>query len=81
MKAYKLTQDLPVYGGKIDTGRILYSINNQLLVLATPTEPHTFISNYSFKQEFTEEIDLLEEKWIHPHLFKPIKNKVQELLG
>lgn len=81
MKAYKLIQDLPVYGGKIQVNRILYLINNQIVVIATPTEPQTFISNFAFSKALHIEIDLLQEKWIHPHLFKPIKNKVQELLG
>jgi hypothetical protein len=77
MKAIKIT--VPFYG--INVGRIMYMVGNQTLVIATPTEPQMFILNIVYnnaiKEKKGEEIDLLEERWLHPHLYKPIKNEVK----
>ncbi len=80
MKAYQLKTPLKVWGQEFTTGRIVCETGNQTLVIATPTQPHVFISNSYLSKlrsdEQVEEIVLEEIKWIHPHLYKPIKTQL-----
>lgn len=74
MKAYKIKEDI---NKLLTKDRLLMPWENQLLLLATPVEPQYFITN-DLKRfaEKIEEVDLMQEKWVHPHLWKPIKAEV-----
>lgn len=51
-----------------------------VIMCATPTKPTRFLGNSRLddflKNGLVEEVDILNEKWYHPHLIKPIKDKV-----
>ena len=69
MKAYKLR----VTTNGMEKGRIIY----EDLILATPTKPTRYNGGkyiLSWNKENFEEVELENEKWIHPHLIKPLKN-------
>ncbi len=73
MKAYKIGEnDL-----NITTGRLFYQLENSTILLATPKEPTQFFSNFTFERlrekKLVQEVSLLEERWVHPHLYKPVR--------
>lgn len=59
------------------------------IVLATPTEPQIIVP-HGFVERITDkltmeagsitkdvvEVNLLDEKWVHPHLYKPLKDEL-----
>lgn len=61
-------------------GRYVAKIDNQTIMLATPTKPQMFIDNYYLNSCVTEQCNLEDIKWIHPHLYKPIKKEIYENL-
>lgn len=73
MKAYKLNTTVNTY----EKGRILCEHGSQTILVATPSKPQSFAYNETLRHlqrsGQVDEIDLINEKWIHPHLFKPIK--------
>ena len=80
MKAYKLISKYE----HLDAGRILYKIGTEVLLIATPTKKQEFIYsniiNSLNAQGLLQEVDLLQETKIHPHLYKPIKKEVETML-
>lgn len=81
MKAFKITDT----ANKKDLGRIFVQdmdILNYWWMAGTPTLnqrfPFAHPQNNSFYK--VEEIDLLKEKWVHPHLPKKVKDYVYNLL-
>ena len=81
MQAYKLKDDLY----QLKAGRIFYGLGTETLLVATPTLPQSFFSTWSFDQmkrkDLLQEIDLLTEYKIHPHLYKPVKELLNTQLG
>lgn len=81
MQAYKLKDDLY----QLKAGRIFYELGTETLLVATPTISQSFFSTWSFNQmkhkNLVEEIDLLNEVKIHPHLYKPVKDLLNKQLG
>lgn len=73
MIAYKLKETQ----NQLEKGRLFFELDTQVVLIATCTEPQQFFFNYTFKRlkenGLLEEIDLLKETKIHPHLYKPIK--------
>lgn len=65
-------------------GRLFYKHNTQAMLLATPTQGQMFWLNSSFdkllKEGKVQEVNLLDQRWIHPHLYAPIKKEVENLL-
>ena len=61
-------------------GRYITKVNNQTILLATPDKPQAFIDNYTINSCITEQYNLEDIKWIHPHLYKPIKKEIYEKL-
>jgi hypothetical protein len=76
MTAYKLKDKY----NRLDAGRLFYRLGTEVLLIATPTLPQEFFYVYQFdtmkRDGLVEEVDLLKEKWIHPHLYKPIKEEL-----
>lgn len=62
-------------------GRHLIETKEGVLVLATPTLPHYFTSRYNLQTSISETIPLIEEKWLHPHLYLPIKKEILKIVG
>lgn len=81
MKAYKIKTTI---NPLLEQGRLFFEVPNtgELLLIATPTEPQAFYSHYSFRnlqsQGMLDEVDLMNETKIHPHLYKPIKKLLVE---
>jgi hypothetical protein len=81
MQGYKIIDEKsPLFG------RIIYKINEyEVMILATPTIGHMRYGLHLLRSYIVanavQEINLLEEKWIHPHLFKPVKDELIKLLG
>lgn len=76
MKAYKFNTDYSEYYAK---HVIMIYINNYCMRLATPTTPQLYPMHKSLLDSFikmgiVDEINLEDETWIHPHLYKPIKD-------
>lgn len=76
MIAYKLKEA----SNGIEKDRMFYVLDTQVLLIATFTEPHRFTDTWSFnrlkEKGLLEEVDLLREVKIHPHLYKPIKELI-----
>jgi hypothetical protein len=80
MTAYKIISDkLPKL-----KGRYFYPIGNEVMLLANFTEGQLFYYAHVFhklKEEGgLEEVELLEQTWLHPHLYKPIQDEVRKQL-
>lgn len=78
MKAYKLLEDkFPNW--KQEHGRYFVEFENQAIMLATPTLQQTFISltKYDAIKRNGTEYDVESLKWLHPHLYKPIKQFIK----
>lgn len=67
MQAYKITEGP-------ETGRLMIPVGNETMLLATPTKEQQFISQGLFDRVPKIEVNLEDEKWIHPHLYKPVKD-------
>lgn len=81
MKAYRIKETEAK--GPLE-GRILVPIGTETILSATCTVPQAFYSSWTLdrmKQESSvDEIELKDEKWIHPHLHKRVKAElVKEL--
>ena len=65
-------------------GRIFCEVDNQTVLLANYSSPQHFVYNSTLsglqRMGAVEEIELEKETKIHPHLFKPIKEKIYEML-
>lgn len=76
MKAYKLTENTTYY----KQGRILCQYENQVILLANCVEPQRFVDSYTLttlkNKGIVEEVELENEKKMHPHLYKPIKHQI-----
>jgi hypothetical protein len=78
MKAFKLKEDYGGYGGFIyKQGRLLVKMSSEPIMLATPTQGTLFCGNYLFNtlqnKGLLEEVDLQNERWVHPHLHKSVR--------
>lgn len=89
MKAYKILENSDS-DGLIKPGRILIRFEDEFkmartLLAATPILPQVFWDNSTLnrllEKGYLEEIDILKEKWLHYHLYRPIKNFVAEALN
>lgn len=73
MKAYKLKESINGY----DKDRMFCNFGTLTLLLATPKEKQGFVYNSTVNtlnsKGLLEEFNLEDEKWIHPHLYKPIR--------
>lgn len=76
MTAYKIGQN----DQNIREGRLFFELDNLTILLATPTLGTQFFSNFTFKkmQEkgIVTPVELEQEKWAHPHLYKPVRAKM-----
>ena len=76
MTAYKLTESTPYY----EAGRMFCNLDTHVVLLATPTKPQAFVDSYTIRtlqaKGIVAEVQLEDEKKIHPHLYKPIKLKL-----
>lgn len=74
MKAYKLIEKVnDVY----TKDRIFVKLENgSVILLGNFTQGQQFVYNMTITQlkEKLIEIELEDEKWIHPHLYKPLKS-------
>ena len=80
MKAYKLKSTI---NNLLEKGRLFFEMESgEMLLIATPTEPQSFYSKYTFEnlksKDLVYEVDLLDETRIHPHLYKPVKKLLEE---
>ena len=57
-------------------GRYLVKTGSQLMMLATPDKPQRFEDNYTLNSCVTEECNLEDVTWLHPHLYRPIKKEI-----
>ena len=69
MKAHKILE-----GAFKD--RIIVEHDGKYIILATPIRPTN--RNGSMWNKVVEEVDLLKETWVHPHLLKAIKEQVKK---
>lgn len=73
MTAYKVnTQE-----SRIEPGRLLVEFNGIVILLATPTLPTQFFSKFTFERirqmGWVDLVVLEDEKWVLPHLYKPVR--------
>jgi hypothetical protein len=67
---------------KVKKGTIFIQLENgQIFKSATTSEPASYglrylLTNYLLPKNKAEEIDIRNEKWIHPHLCKELKTKL-----
>lgn len=80
MTAYKLTEDvINRFNNKIqyEKNRLLVRYGTEVILLATPTLGTKHIDSFSINtlsnQGILEEVELRDEKWILPHLYKPVR--------
>jgi hypothetical protein len=78
MKAYKIKENIK---GIYTKGRIILTNISPFncVTLATPTQRTVYGYGSNIIREFpdlVEEIDLKNEKWIHPHLYKTLKQDI-----
>jgi hypothetical protein len=63
-------------------GRLFTRHGHDSIALATPTEPTKYISGSALdlmiKEDRFEEVDLVAERWVHPHLFKALKKEFEK---
>lgn len=82
MLAYKILEN-PNLPGLV--GRLFIPFQTYVMLCATPTEPQFFWDKWTVERMkekgFLQEIDLLEERRLHHHLYKPIKLEVERLLA
>ena len=89
IKAWKVKEDCEIefqnnHKVKFKKGEIFLNMGNQNIVrVATYSEPTKFGQGYILRQYLlpkglVEEFDIREEKWIHPHLCKELKNKLKK---
>ena len=68
---------------KVKKGTIFIELeNDRIIKLATNSEPTSYglgylLRNYLLPKGKVEEIDIRNEKWIHPHLCKELKTKIK----
>jgi hypothetical protein len=83
MLAYRIKPDTEG-SGVVQPGRIFIPFGTEVLLCATPTLPQHFYFKHTFnrmkEKGMLEEVDLLLERKIHHHLYKPIKQLVEESL-
>lgn len=76
MKVFKLKDNVNS-STTLEKGRLLVKHGNDYVLLATPTKGTLFIGHWTVSsvknQGLLEEVELSEEKWVHPHLYKPIR--------
>lgn len=76
MTAYKIKDESAHYAG-----RIIVNYNNLTILLGTPTKPQ-FVCSYLDGSRYPHDVVELEDvKWIHPHLYKPLKIELSQKLG
>lgn len=78
MIAYKLKEN----NSNLNAGRLFAQMNNYVILLATCTEGQSFYDSWTFNRlknmGLLEEVCIEDEKWIHPHLYKPIKQLLKQ---
>ena len=67
---------------KVKKGTIFIQLENGILRSGTTSEPTSYglgylLRNYLLPKGKVEEIDIRNEKWIHPHLCKELKTKLK----
>ncbi len=82
MKAFKIIEyigDNQYVKNIFTKGRLFVELDNgYYLLAATPKEgQHRGYSHRTLQLVKTEEVDLLKEIWVHPHLLKAIKEQVK----
>lgn len=84
IKAWRVTEDFEkVFINntkvKVKKGSIFIQLENgQIVKAATSSEPTEYRAAYLIKHHLkVEEIDIRNEKWIHPHLCKELKTKLK----
>ncbi len=85
MIAYKLSESFKESFYNYEQGRLFVMHDGAAIMLATPTKPTVFCGNYIFSvlksgNKF-QEIELDKETWVHPHLYKPIKQLIENAHG
>lgn len=77
MTAYKIKESV---NSLLEKGRLFCQFDTYTMLLATPTKPQMFYDGYGFQrmkiQGQVEEVELENEKWVIPHLYKPIRLKL-----
>lgn len=77
MKAYKLKENKST---RYHKGRIFVDNQGEAVCLATPVLETELCGNYYFKSLLNdgllEEVDLKEERWVHPHICKSVKKNL-----
>jgi hypothetical protein len=88
IKAWKVNEDKQIQFGngrgvEVKRGEIFLQISmGNIIRVATYTQSTEFgqgylLRNYLLPMGLAEEIDISEEKWIHPHLCKELKRKLK----
>lgn len=84
MKTYKLTKDYTVlHSGVVhEKGRLFVELDkNKVWLLATPIKKakgsgFSHLLGELKRENYVEEVNLLNEKWVHPHINKEVKNEL-----
>lgn len=80
MKAYKLKENVTIYGELIKKDRIIVPIKYETIVLANFTDETRFISRLSLDKLLIEnkvyEVELVDEKWVHPHIHTKVREEL-----
>lgn len=74
MNVYKLKES---QSDSLAKGRLIVKHGNEYVLLATPTVGTLFIGSWTVDKlknsGVLEEVVLDDEKWVHPHLYKPVR--------
>ena len=78
LKAWKSLKDFERHGKKHKRGSVFIQLENGTIVKSGQNEKTVYMWNSDFKlklkeKKLFEEIELKDEKWLHPHLLKEVK--------
>lgn len=82
IKAWRVTEDHDQFKVKLKKGTIFVQMKNGRIIKAsTTTEPSQYgigyVLEYLIAKKKVVEIDIRNEKWIHPHLCKELKKELK----
>lgn len=77
MKAYKVNKEYKDNYWSVEKDRLFVKLGYDTILLATQTLPTKLvygnILNGLKEKGYINEVELADETWVHPHLYKPVR--------
>jgi hypothetical protein len=79
IKSWKLKEDVLYYRSEYKSGTIFIELSNGCIITPNESIPSRRVSKSFIHKHINilEEIDIIDEKWVHPHLLKELKLKLK----